>query len=171
MASFAAPLYQRTSLLSRRTGSSRSTAALLRLGLIACLVVLAPVASAQAPVPEVVLYNGKISTMSTATNTTVEALAIQGGKVLATGTNADIRRLAGRNTRSIDLMGKRVLPGLIDGHLHGVRTAYHCWTQTVRLDQVTARATALDAYRSKADQIEGRALDRDHRRLEPEATR
>jgi predicted amidohydrolase YtcJ len=124
------------------------------MGLPIALLAFSSLACAQAQVPDLVLYNGKISTMAGATNTTVQALAIQGGKVLATGTNADIRKLAARSTRSIDLLGKRVLPGLIDGHLHGVRTAYHCWTQTVRLDQVTSRAIALDAYRTKADQIE-----------------
>ena len=40
----------------------------------------------------------------------------------------------------IDLKGRRVLPGLIDGHLHGMREGYHCWTQVVRLDLVTSRA-------------------------------
>jgi predicted amidohydrolase YtcJ len=135
--------------LSQRTKSARAHA-----GMIASLIALAPWAAAQAQAPEVVLYNGKISTMAAATNETVQALAIQGGKVLATGTNAEIRKLANRSTRSIDLKGKRVLPGLIDGHLHGVRTAYHCWTQTVRLDQITSRAIALDAYRNRAEQIE-----------------
>ena len=33
-----------------------------------------------------------------------------------------------------------MLPGLIDGHLHGMRESYHCWTQGVRLDLVTSRA-------------------------------
>lgn len=126
----------------------------VRACVLASLVMGSPWALAQTPTPDVVLYNGKISTMASAANPTVQAIAIQGGKVQAAGTNAEIRKLAGRSTRSIDLKGKRVLPGLIDGHLHGVRTAYHCWTQTVRLDQVTSRAIALEAYRSKADQIE-----------------
>jgi predicted amidohydrolase YtcJ len=139
---------------SQRTKSARAQGKRARAGLIASLIAFAPWAAAQAQVPDLVLYNGKISTMATATNESVQALAIQGGKVLATGTNAEIRRLASRSTRSIDLKGKRVVPGLIDGHLHGVRTAYHCWTQTVRLDQVTSRAIALDAYRNKAEQIE-----------------
>lgn len=129
-------------------------AALLRFGVISAMLVVAPVASAQVADAEVVLYNGKISTMAGATNPTVQALAIRDGKVLAVGTNDAMRRLARPGARSIDLMGKRVLPGLIDGHLHGMRTAYHCWTQTVRLDQVTARAVALNAYRSKADQLD-----------------
>lgn len=142
---------QRTKFPRVRTANAR---ALVRVGVLAGLVMAAPWAFAQSPTPDVVLYNGKISTMTSATNPTVQAIAIQGGKVQSTGTNAEIRRLAGRSTRSINLKGKRVLPGLIDGHLHGVRTAYHCWTQTVRLDQVTSRAVALDAYRSKAEQIE-----------------
>ena len=48
-----------------------------------------------------------------------------------------ITRLALQNTRPIDLKGKRVLPGLIDGHIHGMREGYHCWDQGVRLDLTT----------------------------------
>jgi len=131
----------------------RTTLRSLRTGLLAALAATSPLVFAQTPSPDVVLFNGRISTMTGPTDT-VQAIAIRNGKIQATGTNAEIRRLAGRATRSIDLQGKRVLPGLIDGHLHGVRTAYHCWTQTVRLDQVTSRAIALDAYRNKAEQIE-----------------
>ncbi|MEQ1581492.1 MAG: amidohydrolase family protein [Steroidobacteraceae bacterium] len=153
MANPADAAQQRTLVLSHRTRSFRAPQH-LKVGLSIALAVFSSLAAAQAQVPDLVLYNGKISTMTAAANPTVQAVAIQGGKVLATGTTAQIRKLAGRSTRSIDLMGKRVLPGLIDGHLHGVRTAYHCWTQTVRIDQVTSRASALDAYRAKADQIE-----------------
>src|SRR4051794_2557435 len=61
--------------------------------------------------------------------------------------------MASQRTKLIDLQGHRVVPGLIDGHLHGMRESYHCWTQGVRLDLVTSRAKALQMYAAKADQL------------------
>jgi predicted amidohydrolase YtcJ len=123
-------------------------------GLIATAVM---VAAAVAPVaadkmddsPDLVLYNGKISTVD-ANNSTVEAIAIRDGTIIARGGSRQVQALATKSTRLINLNGRRVLPGLIDGHLHGMRNAYHCFTQTVRLDLVTSRTEALAAYAAKA---------------------
>src|SRR5262249_17917490 len=49
--------------------------------------------------------------------------AVRDGKVLATGKTAEIRKLAGANSRVIDVQGRTVIPGLIDSHLHGIRAA------------------------------------------------
>src|SRR5262249_26100145 len=70
--------------------------------------------------PDLVLYNGKISTVDVS-DSTVDAIAIRDGKILATGGNGRILALAKQGTQVIDLHGRRVLPGLIDGHLHGIR--------------------------------------------------
>ena len=126
----------------------------LVLGLIATAVI---VAAAVAPAaadkmddsPDLVLYDGKISTVD-ANNSTVEAIAIRDGTIIARGGSRQVRALATKSTRLINLNGRRVLPGLIDGHLHGMRNAYHCFTQTVRLDLVTSRTEALAAYAAKA---------------------
>src|SRR5215217_7009671 len=101
---------------------------------------------------DMVLHHGKISTVDT-DNTTVEAIAIRDGEILATGSNKKVMRLIGRGTKVINLKGRRVLPGLIDGHLHGMREGYHCWTQGVRLDLITSRAEALAAYADKAAEL------------------
>jgi len=103
-------------------------------------------------VPTMILYDGKISTVDRR-NSTVEAIALRDDEIMATGSTRSIRRLARRGTTRIDLNGRRVLPGLIDGHLHGMREGYHCWTQVVRLDLVTSRAEALARYRAKADEL------------------
>jgi predicted amidohydrolase YtcJ len=101
---------------------------------------------------DLVLYNGRISTVD-AQNSVVEAIAIRDGDILATGRSGPIKALASRSTRVVNLHGRRVLPGLIDGHLHGLREGYHCWTQAVRLDLITNRAAALAAYRARADAL------------------
>ena len=134
--------------------SHRAFRSRLVLGLIATAVI---VAAAIAPAaadkmddsPDLVLYDGKISTVD-ANNSTVEAIAIRDGTIIARGGSREVRALATKSTRLINLNGRRVLPGLIDGHLHGMRNAYHCFTQTVRLDLVTSRTEALAAYAAKA---------------------
>jgi len=72
---------------------------------------------------EMILYNGKIVTVddpsfSSRLGTIAQAMHIQNGRVLHVGTNAQIRPLAGPNTKIIDLKGRTVLPGFILTHEH-----------------------------------------------------
>ena len=67
--------------------------------------------------PDLVLVNGHILTVDPA-DSVVEALAIGAGRIVAVGSNAKIRALAGANTRVIDLKGRTATPGLIDAHAH-----------------------------------------------------
>ena len=60
--------------------------------------------------------------------TEVEAMAVRNSRILALGTNDEIRFLAGPNTELLDAKGRRVLPGLIDGHTHP-----HMWAIAHRL--------------------------------------
>lgn len=48
----------------------------------------------------------------------VQALGIRGNKILATGSNAAIAKLATSKTKRIDLKGKVVVPGFNDAHDH-----------------------------------------------------
>ena len=66
---------------------------------------------------DLVLLNGKIVTMDAA-DSTVQALAASGDRIIAVGSNSDVESLSGRNTRTIDLKGRVVLPGFIDTHVH-----------------------------------------------------
>jgi predicted amidohydrolase YtcJ len=74
--------------------------------------------SAQASVPDLLLYNGHVITVDRSDSIT-EAVAIKGDAIVAVGTNRAIRPLASSSTRVIDLKGATVLPGLMDNHLHG----------------------------------------------------
>jgi len=71
--------------------------------------------------PETVLLHGRIITADAA-GSVVQALAISDGKVSAVGSDADITKLAGPNTRIIDLKGRTATPGLIDTHAHILST-------------------------------------------------
>ncbi len=47
-----------------------------------------------------------------------QAFAIENGRFQAVGTNAEVRRLATRSTKIIDMKGKTITPGFNDVHLH-----------------------------------------------------
>jgi predicted amidohydrolase YtcJ len=64
--------------------------------------------------PDTVILNGKLITMDGAD---AEALAITGGTIVAVGSTAEIREIAG-DARVIDAGGCTVLPGFIDSHVH-----------------------------------------------------
>ena len=73
--------------------------------------------------PEMIVYNGKIVTMSdkgftSNVGTITQAMAIQDGKIVAVGTNTQIRGQAGPNTKQIDLKGRTALPGMVVVHDH-----------------------------------------------------
>jgi hypothetical protein len=74
-------------------------------------------AQANAAKADLVLVNGKIWTVNKA-QPEAEALAVWHGRILAVGSNGDIRALASANTQVIDLKGRRVVPGFYDSHIH-----------------------------------------------------
>jgi predicted amidohydrolase YtcJ len=74
------------------------------------------IAIAQQP-PDTILIDGRIFTASS-DKPQIEALAIRGERITATGTTAEISRLAGPKTRQIDLHGATVIPGINDAHNH-----------------------------------------------------
>jgi len=66
---------------------------------------------------DIILTNGKIFTSDTM-HLYVQALAIKGNKIIATGTDEKIKKLADNKTEIIDLEGKTVVPGFNDAHAH-----------------------------------------------------
>ena len=79
-------------------------------------------AAARAQTADTILINGKVLTVDGQFSTR-EAIAVRDGKIAAVGTTAEVRKLAGAETRIIDLQGRTVIPGLIDSHLHAIRAA------------------------------------------------
>jgi hypothetical protein len=74
-------------------------------------------ALAQQADPDLILFNGKIFT-SVVTRPYVEALAIRGERIVATGDTKTIQAMAGPKTNAIDLRGGTVIPGINDAHHH-----------------------------------------------------
>jgi predicted amidohydrolase YtcJ len=78
--------------------------------------------SPAAEVPDIIYYNGNIVTMS-ASQPRAQAVAIKGNRFLSTGSDGEVRRLGGPETKQVDLHGKTVLPGLEDSHTHPITSA------------------------------------------------
>jgi predicted amidohydrolase YtcJ len=61
-------------------------------------------AQQSAPAPDTILFNGKIITVDDQFSI-AQAVAVRGDRIVAVGTNANITKLGGPNTRRIDLRG------------------------------------------------------------------
>jgi predicted amidohydrolase YtcJ len=84
------------------------------------LVVLAILVVSGCAAPEaadLVLTNGRVYTLDE-TQPWAEAIAVQGEDILAVGSNGEIGRFVGSETRTIDLDGAFALPGFNDAHVH-----------------------------------------------------
>ena len=118
----------------------------------AAVAVVAAVAvaslTAQPPRADIILTNGKVVTVDERFSI-AQAVAIQGDRIAAVGSDQEIGRLAGPATRRIDLRGRTVIPGLIDNHMHLVRAAA-TWEKEVRWDGVGTRKVALELLRARA---------------------
>jgi predicted amidohydrolase YtcJ len=111
---------------------------------LAALALSAPALSQGA---DTILHNGKIVTLEAAGQ--VDALAVTDGRIVATGKNDEIARLAGPATRRIDLGGRTVIPGLIDSHMHAIRAALFYATE---VSWIGAKSIpeAMERIRAKA---------------------
>src|SRR5690625_1021962 len=71
---------------------------------------------------DLVVIHGKVQTVDD-NSTEVEAVAIRDGIFVAVGSNRDVERFIGSGTEVIDAEGRRVVPGLIESHVHATGAA------------------------------------------------
>src|SRR5262249_27406883 len=95
---------------------------------------------------DIVLHNAKVATNGTPSF--VEAVAVEGGKVTAAGTNAEVLRQRGPTTQAIDAGGRTVIPGLNDSHLHLIRGGLN-YNMELRWDGVPPRPAAGGMRRAR----------------------
>jgi predicted amidohydrolase YtcJ len=81
------------------------------------LTLLTALSSGQQSPADVILLNGKIFTSDSA-HPYVEALAIRGERIVATGSAERVGMLAGPQAKRIDLGSRVVIPGINDAHHH-----------------------------------------------------
>jgi predicted amidohydrolase YtcJ len=95
-------------------------------GFLILLVTASSVATPQTPAEpqsaDLIYHHGKIITMWDA-HPIVEAVAIRGNKFLLVGSDEEVLKTAGPNTRKVDLKGACVVPGLMDSHTHPITAA------------------------------------------------
>jgi predicted amidohydrolase YtcJ len=114
--------------------AAASSVVSLTLGLSA----LSP-ARAMQPAADAIYSGGPIITMND-TAPRPEAIAVKDGKIIAVGAASDVAKHRGPQTASVDLAGKSLLPGFIDGHGHVFATGIQAVSANL-LAPPTARAT------------------------------
>jgi len=97
---------------------------------------------------DLVIYNARITTLDDA-RPEVTALAVSHGQIVAAGDDASIRSMATASTVSVDGHGRRVIPGLIDGHAHYIRGGL-TWNAEVRWDGVPTLEEGLRLIKEQA---------------------
>ncbi len=98
---------------------------------------------------DTILYNGQIRTLDDA-RPLVSALAISGERVVAAGSEDELRALAGVGTALFNLNGRHVLPGMTDAHLHWNLLTQSL--QSVALYNLPNRETALERVAARAQE-------------------
>ncbi|RME91461.1 MAG: hypothetical protein D6770_00350, partial [Anaerolineae bacterium] len=98
----------------------------------------APPTAASSEVADVLFYHGTILTMET-DHPTAQAIALQGAKILAIGSDDDVLAYRGPATQTIDLQGYTLMPGFVDAHSHLFNDA-----ATAGLDMDQAQQQALE---------------------------
>jgi len=78
---------------------------------------------------DMVLVNGKIVTVDNDWSI-AEAVAVKGRRIIGVGSDRAMKKLAASGTRVIDLKGRCVLPGLIEGHNHMLSAAWRAMERT-----------------------------------------
>jgi len=108
---------------------------------------------------ELVLKNANIYTVDER-NPRAHAVAVQQGKILFVGSNADVQHYVGPATRVLDLQGATVVPGLTDSHYHfmgvGRRELSFNLEGTSSLDDLLARLKQRVAAAQPGQWIVGR---------------
>src|ERR1700733_4932544 len=97
--------------------------------------------------PDLILRRGLFTTLDRE-NPSASAVAIKDGRFLAVGSEDKIMPLAGPDTRIIDLFGRRVLPGLIDNHLHIIRGGLN-FNLELRWDGVRSLSDAMSMLKQQ----------------------
>ncbi|MFN8666736.1 MAG: amidohydrolase [Gemmatimonadaceae bacterium] len=101
-----------------------------------------PLATGGAQAPDLIVTNARIYTVDQ-NRPVVDAMAIRGGRIVATGPSRLITAMKGSATQVVDLGGKTVIPGMIDAHVHmmglGQALATVDLRGTTSYDEVIAR--------------------------------
>lgn len=97
---------------------------------------------------DVIIVNALVATLDP-DNPRADAVAIRDGRFLAVGSEAEIRAVA-PEARVIDAGGRRLIPGLIDSHMHIIRGGLN-YNMELRWDGVPTLADAMAMLKRQVD--------------------
>lgn len=97
---------------------------------------------------DLVVRNGRIYTGDSA-RPYAAAVAVRDGRITAVGDDATVAPMVGPKTRVVDVLNRRVIPGLNDSHLHVIRGGLN-YLLELRWDGVPSLRTALWMLREQA---------------------
>lgn len=136
----------RRQFLSEVAGAGVATAALASLG--GCATSSTSASRAPSPSePDLIIHNGSLATMDAALPR-ASAVAVRNGRFVAVGSDADILKLKGPGTRTIDAGNRCVIPGLYDSHTHIIRGGLN-YNLELRWDGVPSLADAMRMLREQ----------------------
>ena len=143
--------------------SGRAAALILALGLVTGCG-----GTREGNMVDLVLVNGKVWT-GDAARPRAEAVAVGGGRILAVGTTAEMRKLSPSGIKLVDLGGALLLPGFIDSHTHFLAGGFAL--KSIDLRKAKTREDFVARIAAKARELgPGRWVlngDWDHQQFEP----
>ena len=92
--------------------------------------------------------NGKIFT-SDRENLQAEAMLVEDGFIRKVGTAEEIEELAPAGCRSVDLQGRRVIPGFVDAHMHPMMLAEYSRQISALPPKINSISELIEAIREK----------------------
>jgi predicted amidohydrolase YtcJ len=119
---------------------------------MAVLLVLGCSGSGEEPA-DTVLRNGHVHTVDSA-DSVQQAVAVRGGQIVYVGTDAGVQAYVGSQTKVIDLGGRMLMPGFVDGHLHplaGGRALLLCNLNYATLSRAQMQAAIQACLDDSAD--------------------
>jgi len=96
---------------------------------------------------DLILHNAKITTLDKK-NMIASAVAIAGGKFIAVGTDSEVMAHRYAATQVIDCNNRRLIPGLIDSHMHIIRGGLN-FNMELRWDGVPTLAEAMERLKAQ----------------------
>ena len=122
----------------------------MRFLLLLLILLVPPSLSRAETLADTVFLNGNIHTVND-TRPQAEAIAIKGDRILFAGSDDDAKKYSGPATRTIDLKGKTVVPGLTDSHYHifgvGQRLTH------LNLENATSRKLFLTKIKEQSQEL------------------
>src|SRR5258708_3943485 len=89
----------------------------MKRALLAAVVFAFPFLAFADNAPDLIIHHARVFTADPA-HRSAEAVAIRGNRIVAVGTNTEVRALAGDGTKQIDAGGRVLIPGFNDAHTH-----------------------------------------------------